>query len=493
MVPNPRHFMSFESKLRTGFCLLSVLVAMASPAADRSRRDKKESEAEVVAVASTASTVFAPVPGEHPLADLWNDPEFTRRLLGSYGFLSEAEPRLSVEEQALYRDTIVPLLRDDPKKAIPALEAAVKPGASAVFDYTLGTILFQTQDFTNAVRYYEQALAKFPDYRRAQRNLALTLVRDGKFEDAVKPLTRTIALGGADGRIYGLLGFAHLSANRFVSAQGAYQQAAVFEPDNVDFKLGLVKAYIGLNDHDPAIALLDELLQRHPEKENLWALQANVFIQREQPSKAIVNLEILRKMGKATAPQLGLLGDLYMTQDSRDQAMAAYLEAVDKDGGKTPERGLRPAEILVSRGAFPQAQALLDSMRSHGALSGEAEVKFLKLEARVAMASGQGERGIASLETLVERSPLDGEALLLAGDYYARNGQPEKAEFRYDAAAKLDGHAPDAFLKHAQLKVQQQKYTEAVELLRRAQKAKPRDSVARYLERVEQVAARARS
>lgn len=166
---------------------------------------------------------------------------------------------------------------------------------------------------------------------------------------------------------------------------------------------------------------------------------------------------------------------------------------MDKDGGKTPERGLRPAEILVSRGAFPQAQALLEKVRSLGALSGEPEVKLLKLEARVAMATGQGERGIESLEKLVERSPLDGEALLLAGDYYARNGQPEKAEFRYDAAAKLDAHAPDAFLKHAQLKVQQQKYPEAVELLRRAQKAKPRDSVARYLERVEQVAARARS
>jgi tetratricopeptide (TPR) repeat protein len=140
------------------------------------------------------------------LAELWNDPEFTRRLLGSYGFLSEAEPRLSPEEQALYRDRNRPgFCGRIPARRFRNWRPPSSPAGSAVFDYTLATVYFQTEDFTNAVKYYEQALAKFPDYRRAQRNLALALVRDGKYEQAIKPLTRTIALGGADGRIFGLL------------------------------------------------------------------------------------------------------------------------------------------------------------------------------------------------------------------------------------------------------------------------------------------------
>ena len=87
----------------------------------------------------------------------------------------------------------------------------------------------------------------------------------------------------------------------------------------------------------------------------------------------------------------------------------------------------------------------------------------------------------------------DGEALLLAGDFYARNGQAEKAEMRYDTAAKLEGFQADAYVKHAQLLVQSQKYAQAVELLRKAQKAKPRDNVQRYLEKVEQLARAGRS
>src|SRR4029079_6133698 len=116
------------------------------------------------ATPSNAPTSFAPSPREHELASIWNDPDFARRLNGSYGFASEAEPRMTPEEQAIYRDKIVPLLRDDPKKAITALSAFVKPSASAVFDFTLGNVSFQNEDLTNAIKYFEAALAKFPDY-----------------------------------------------------------------------------------------------------------------------------------------------------------------------------------------------------------------------------------------------------------------------------------------------------------------------------------------
>ena len=82
---------------------------------------------------------------------------------------------------------------------------------------------------------------------------------------------------------------------------------------------------------------------------------------------------------------------------------------------------------------------------------------------------------------------------MLAGDFYARTGKPELAGIRFDTASKLEGFEADAFVKHAQLLVQSQKYTPAVELLRKAQKAKPRDNVQRYLERVEQLARAGRS
>lgn len=477
----------------TRLALLALLLWPVAPALAASRKKDADPPRDPANPAALASA-FAPVPEGDPLAGIWNDPEFKRRLMGSYGFLSDAEPRMTPEEQQFYTEKVKPLLEGDRPKAIPLLEARVRPESSAQFDYLLGTLRFESGDLTNAVKHFETALVKFPDFRRAQKNLAFATVRDGKYEAAIAPLTRTIALGGADGRVFGLLGFAYVSQGRFASAAGAYQQALIFEPENLDFKLGAVKCAVETANYDYALVLLDELLQQHPERENLWTLQANIYIKKEQPAKAAVGLEMLRRLGKATAASLYLLGDLYMTQDIRDLALAAYLAAVDLGGGQNLAKALRPAQILVSRGAWTEAGGLFAKIRATGGgLSGADELKLLKLESKAAMASGQGAAAIQTLEAIIQRDPLDGEALLLAGDYYARNGQPEKAEFRYDTASKLEGFEADAFVKQAQLLIQSRKYARAVEVLKRAQKIKPRDNVQRYLEKVEQLAITSRS
>jgi len=435
------------------------------------------------------TVAFAPLNSDHELASVWNDPDFTRRLIGSYGFASEAEPKMQPDELDTYRKVVVPALTNsDPKKVISILQGLIGPRASAVFDFALGNVYFQNEDLTNAVKHFEAALAKFPDYRRAQKNLAFALVRDGKYPDAIKPLTRTIALGGGDGKVFGLLGFSCLSQGRNVSAEAAYRQSLVYEPENMDFKLGLLKSCIGTANYDYALALIDELIRQYPERDSLWTLQANLFIQKEQPAKAAISLEMLRRLGKATPQSLYLLGDLYMAQESRDLALGAYLEAMGKDNGQNPAKALRPAQILVSRGAFEEARQLFGKIRASSTpLSGADELKLLKLESKVAMSTGAGEKAIETLEQIIQKDPLDAEALMLAGDYYSKNGQKEKAEFRYQTAAGITGYEADAFVKHAQLLVQSQKYTQAAELLKKAQKVKPRDNVQRYLEKVEQL------
>jgi tetratricopeptide (TPR) repeat protein len=284
-----------------------------------------------------------------------------------------------------------------------------------------------------------------------------------------------------------------MSEGRHVSADGAYRQALVFEPENVDFKLGLVKCAVSIANYDHALALLEELLQQHPDRENLWTLQANLFIQKEQPAQAAISLEMLQRLGKATPQNLYLLGDLYLAQEARDLALSAYRQAIEIDDGQNLAKALRPAQILVSRGAWDEARKLFAKIRSAGSLSSADDLKLLKLESRAALAAGDGEKGIATLEQIIQKDPLDAEALLLAGDYYAKHGERDKAEFRYETAGKITGSEADAFVKHAQLHIQSQKYPQALELLRKAQKIKPRDNVQRYLERVEQIARNARS
>ena len=425
-----------------------------------------------------------------PAAEFWNNPEFVRRFTGSYGIHSEIEPKFATpEEQTLFQQ-LVPLMRDKPKEAAAQLAAKITPSSSALLDFTLGSLLFQDGDLAGAVARYEAAIAKFPDFRRAHRNLGLAQAREGRFEEALPALTRTVELGGGDGIVYGLLGYCHLSLEHHVSAEIAYRNAILFAPETADWRLGLVKSLVAQERFREAADLLEELIRRSPGNDTLWALQAGVYVQMDQPVKAAVNYEMLRRMGRATPAQLMLLGDLYMTQESPSLALPVYLEGTSAGPGKNLSRSIRAAEILVGRGAWEEARALFGRIREAGgaALTEEEQLRLLKLEARVALASGDAEAAVPVLEQVVTRNPLDGEALLLLGDHYARNEQPEKAAFRFELAAKLEGFEPDAYLKHAQMLVRQRKYDAALDLLRKAQKLKPRDNVQRYLEAVERVA-----
>lgn len=170
--------------------LTSVLLlgAVVCPIGGLAASKKEKEKDRDLAAQSSAPTTFAPLPEGHPLlpsGTIRIHPAPDRQL---WLLASEAEPRMTPEEQAIYRDKVVPLLRDNPSKATETLEGLAKPNASAVFDFTLGNVAFQNEDLTNAVKHFESALAKFPDYRRAQKNLAFALVRDGKFREAITPL-----------------------------------------------------------------------------------------------------------------------------------------------------------------------------------------------------------------------------------------------------------------------------------------------------------------
>jgi Flp pilus assembly protein TadD len=261
-------------------------------------------------------------------------------------------------------------------------------------------------------------------------------------------------------------------------------------PDNNDWKMGLLKSQIATGRYTEADKLLQEMIAAAPDNDSLWTLQAGLFMQMDQPAKAAMNYEMLRRMGKADLKTLMLLGDIYMTMDAREVALGAYLEGIAKDGATDVSRSLRAADILVRSGAWTEGGKLIQEIRRlHGGkLVSEEDMKLLKLESRVAMASGEGGKAAGVLEQIIQRNPLDGEALMLLGDHFARSGEKEKAAFRYELAAKIAEFEPDSLVKQAQLLVGDRKFERAVEQLRKAQKLKPRDNVQRYLESVERLA-----
>lgn len=417
------------------------------------------------------------------------DPEWRKRFLGSYGFLSGAEPDIRQDELALLRE-VIDLMQANPKAAATRLEPATGESSSAALDFILANLQFQNGELDGAVGNYEKALKKFPDFRRAHKNLGLLRVQQNDCKAAVGHLGRALELGDRDGRNYGLLGYCYLQLANLLAAESAYRNAILQEPDTRDWKLGLAQVLLGMEKYAEAAAHFESLLAETPEDPSLWKLQANTFVGLDQPLEAAVNLEMVRMLGRAETSSLVLLGDIYMNAGMPDFAADAYQEVIARDEQRTQfSTAYRAAELLVRTRAWPQADAVLERIAArYPKLPLESELQVLTLKAKSARARGNEAEAARLLESIVARDGTRGEALLELGRHYRDQGDTERALLVIERAQSLEGFAYPALLDAAQLRVAQGDYAKAADLLRRAVQIRREPRVERFLAKVEEAA-----
>jgi tetratricopeptide (TPR) repeat protein len=421
---------------------------------------------------------------------LWTSPDFRKRFAESFLSQTDVEPRVSETERQKMLKILDLISADKLDAAEQMLQKETNKTSNAIFDFTLGNIYFRKLQLDEAATSYRQAVSKFAKFLRAWKNLGVIYVRNGQFEEAIPALTRVIELGGADKYTYGMLGYAYSSVENNISAESAFRQAILLDPNTVDWKMGLARSLFRQQRYAEAASLCGTLIEEDPDRADLWLLQANAYIGLEQPMKAAVNYELIDRLGKSTADSLNMLGDIYVNQELYAMAVISYVRAINSNAERSTERAIRAAKVLAARGALDETKLLLEHVEAVRGddLSKDERKDLLRLRARVAVAEQSGEEQIKMLEELVALDPLDGESLILLGQSCERSGDLEKAAFYYERAESLEKYEADTKVRHAQLLVRQSKYVEALPLLRRAQDLKPREDVQKYLEQVERVA-----
>ena len=386
-----------------------------------------------------------------PELKIWNDPAFQKQFAESYLAETEIEPRVTVDERDQMQKVLEFLAADEMEKAIKLLEKNRGATANALFDFTLGNVYFQREDFEQALNAYQLAVEKYPKFRRAWRNLGLIHVRQGQFEKALPALTRVIELGGGDALTYGLLGFAYSSVENNLPAESAYRMAILLDPETVDWKMGLARSLFKQERYAEAVALCSTLISSEPERADLWLLQANAYIGLNQPLKAAENYELVDRLGKSTVDSLNMLGDIYINEELYEMAVNSYIRVMEKDLAYNVAPGYSRRQSADGPGSRPgSSRKLLERVENLHAqqLGTEEKKEVLKLRARLAVSEGSGDEEARVLEEIVALDPLDGEALILLGQYNSRVGDTEKAIFYYERAAGLEKFEADAKVRH---------------------------------------------
>jgi tetratricopeptide (TPR) repeat protein len=428
----------------------------------------------------------------YPLTEhSFSNAQFREAFMASYlAVQSELNPSITPQEKGLF-DELIPLIQGNPRAAIARLQAAITPESSAAFDYILGNLHYQEGNMTQAVRAYEAAARKFPNYQTAYFNMGRALVQDGRFADALKPLQTALRLRGGDGTLYGLIGYCYLNEGRFATALDAYRMAVMLSPENRDWKIGKLRCHEALGQAEETIGMLYEFIAAEPRNTDWWKMQANQFLAKGDQLRAAANLQVVRQFGSTDAPTLVLLGDILLNEELFEPALSVYLEALETPNVRIA-RILRVVDTLVQFDETERAKTLLAKAETTlgDSLPESEQLDLLNLKARVALATQDSEGAGAFLEEIVRRDPMNGRALLSLADLHSKAGDLARAEFYAENAAKVEAFAHRASLLLAQLKVQQKDYRAAATFLRRAQQIEPRDYVADYLMKVEQAALR---
>lgn len=419
-------------------------------------------------------------------SEILRDPEWRKSFLGSYGFLSGAEPQINETERMALLE-VIELMKADTKAAATVLGAQAGADSSAALDFILANLQFQNGELDAAAEGYERAIGKFPDFRRAHKNLGLLRVQKSDFPKALEHLSRAIELGDRDGRAYGLIGYCYVNRENYLAAEEAYRNAILQEPETRDWKLGLARALMSLEKYEEAIGLFDVLIAEKPEDSTAWMLQANAYVGLDRPRDAAVNLEAVRMMGMAQTSSLVLLGDIYMNEGMYDLAKEAYLDVIATDKGSLQlGTSMRAADLLVRARAFDQASEVLESVeKRYTKMEQDDELRVLTLQAKVARAKGREKQAADLLESIVARDGMRGDALLELAAYHRNAGNKERAILLYERARNLEAYEYRALVAQAQFLVGEKEYAEAAALLRDALAIRREARVERFLARVE--------
>ncbi|MEM1222623.1 MAG: tetratricopeptide repeat protein [Verrucomicrobiota bacterium] len=437
-------------------------------------------------IAVFANAISAQAPVSNPGANLWDDEAFVKSFLGSYGFLAGYEPPISEEEKEALR-SLIDLMKVSPTAAAQQLEPQINAETSAAFDFILANLYFQDSNLTKAERYYKTAIKKYPDFRRAWKNLGLVQVQGGDYESAIATISKAMDLGEVDGRAYGLLGYGYLTQERYYPAEVAYRQAILMQPEVKDWKVGLARCLLETSRYPDSIAIFDSLIKDEPSNSDYWLLQSNAYISSGKPLRAANNIEVVRRLGKADISILTLLGDIYMNNESPDLALDAYLGAVDIAGKESMDALVRAADLFTRSGNYDQAARMIETTRSKfdSNLDNTTELKLLTFEAKIARATGNDEAAAELLNKIVERDALNGEAIIELANHYADSGDMAKAINRFEQAQKIEAFERPALVAHAQALVRSGEYEDAIPLLRRALKLKSDNNLEEFTLRVE--------
>ena len=427
----------------------------------------------------------------------WKDPQFLKSFNGTYRINARIEPSVTSEERTLLVSIQSMMAQGKREKALQTLSKSRFAHKSAAIDFNMGNLQFELGKIKDAILSYHRAIRRFPNFRRAHKNLGFCYARENRWNDAMKELEEAIRLGDQDGATYGQLAYGRMQQGHYASALQAYRLAQVTQPDSVDWKAGVAQCLQYLKRNEEALALIEEVIELRPDESSYYLLETSIQMALGQIDDAVANLDWLRRNDKLDAENHLLLASLHLRSGNNRLARPLVLKALTMSPLPSPHSSMNLLEFLIQMKDWSMATETLTAIENAYPKLAEEKSDELKnlshkkqrLAAMIDIDSKTNpERGKTILETLLRENPLDAESMLVLARYHTSQKQLQEAEMLLQQATKVKSYRARAQIELAKLYVSQARYKEAIKQLDQSLKDTPNQSVKEYRDAVAHLA-----
>ncbi len=159
------------------------------------------------------------------------------------------------------------LSRRDIDKAIACLKKAVAlaPQYAAAWN-NLGTIAYQSRNYSEAESYFRESLKQHPRGFSALVNLGAALVAQGKYEESLTVNRQAAGMRPDDALAQSQLGSSYYFLGRLEEAEDYLKRAKALDPGHFSLpQIYLVDIYLRRNNTQSARSEIEEFLRLHPD------------------------------------------------------------------------------------------------------------------------------------------------------------------------------------------------------------------------------------
>ncbi|MEO9944668.1 hypothetical protein [Paraglaciecola sp.] len=402
----------------------------------------------------------------------------------------ETQAQLDSSESSFAKE-LQPLLATQDHKAIEqAFSERDIEQDSAALRQLRGQVLISLKQYSEAEVALKSALQLMPDLALAHRSLSMVYMVNKDYLKARTHLKKSIELGVADAQVYGQLAFVNLQLKQGASAIAGYQYALFLEPDNLQWKQGLLYALINAQAFSQAQALLEGMLMSSPDNAELWLQRGQLALKQGQSLQALSSLEsalLLNDDANITHDlnNIVTLAQLHIQSGSAQRAvelldnnLSLFLSKKSNQKDNNTHFEVEPIDQICQWLVFNQRWQPLEQLltalapyRKH--TSSYFLSRFDVYRSKLALLKGDSMKAEKSLMSSVNADPTNGEALLTLAKLMHSKKRSAQAVQYYARAQGLAAFKERALLGQAQLEIDRQKYSDALRLLRKVIQLNP--------------------